>query len=84
MFWYGKSEGNDVITNANSSDIINLYDVDLSQITAADVYTDQIVVRFNTGTALVVKDTEQVTPTFQLGGGGNYNYNRNNGQLQNA
>lgn len=84
MFWYGKYDGNDIITNANSSDIINLYDVDLSQITAADVYTDQVVIRFNTGTALVVKDTEQVTPTFQLGGGGNYNYNRNNGQWQNA
>ena len=83
MFWYGKFDGYDVISNADSSDIVNLYDVNLSEITAADVSTDQVVIKFNTGTALVVNDTERVTPTFRLGGGGLYNYNRDSGQWQN-
>lgn len=84
MFWYGKYDGYDVISNADSSDVVNLYDVNLSEITAADVTAGQVVLRFNTGTALVVKDENNVTPTFQLGGGGRYNYNRSSGQWQNV
>ena len=84
MFWYGKYDGYDVVSNANSSDVVNLYDVNLSEITAADVTAGQVVLRFNTGTALVVKDSDNVTPTFQLGGGGRYNYNRSSGQWQNV
>ena len=83
MFWYGKYDGYDVITNADSSDVVNLYDVNLSEITAANVSAGQLVIRFNTGTALVINDSNNVTPTFQLGGGGRYNYNRNSGQWQN-
>ena len=83
MFWYGKYDGYDVITNADSSDVVNLYDVNLSEITAANVSASQVVIRFNTGTALVINDSNNVTPTFQLGGGGRYNYNRNSGQWQN-
>ena len=81
MFWYGKYDGYDIITGADSSDIVNLYDVSLDEITTADVYSDQIVVRFNTGTALVIQDSAQITPTFQLIGG-RYNYNRSSGQWQ--
>ena len=84
MFWYGKYEGYDVISNADSSDIVNLYDVSLNDIAVADTFADQIVIRFNTGTALVIKDTENVTPAFQLGGGGRYKYNRDSGQWQSA
>ena len=84
MFWYGKYDGYDVVSNADSSDVVYLYDANLSEITAADVSTSQAVIRFNTGTALVVKDEGNVTPTFQLGGGGRYNYNRSSGQWQNV
>ena len=84
MFWYGKYEGYDVVANANSADTVNLYDVSLSEITAADVSAGQVVLRFSTGTALVVYDNEQVTPTFQLGGGGRYRYDRDIGQWQDA
>ena len=84
MFWYGKYEGYDVVTNANSSDTVNLYDVSLSEITAADVSTDQVVLRFNTGTALVIKDNEQVTPIFQLASGERCKYDRDMGQWQDA
>ena len=80
MFWYGKYEGYDVITNANSSDTVNLYDVSLSDIAATEISTDQVVVRFNTDTALVVKDTDQISPLFQLGDGSRYRYNRDIGQ----
>ena len=55
MFWYGKYDGYDVITNADSSDVVNLYDVNLSEITAADVSADQIVIRFNTATIIIVR-----------------------------
>ena len=82
MFWYGKYEGYDVISNADSSDVVNLYDVNLSEITSADVSAGQVVIRFNTGTALVIQDSNSITPTFQLGGGGRYNYNRASGQWQ--
>lgn len=84
MFWYGKYDGYDVVSSADSSDVVYLYDVNLSEITAADVSAGQTVIRFNTGTALVVKDEGSTTPIFQLGGGGRYNYNRSSGQWQNV
>ena len=76
MFWYGKYEGYDVVSNANSSDIVNLYDASLSEITEANVSEGQVVLRFNTGTALVVNDNDQITPTFQLNDGSRYKYDR--------
>lgn len=82
MFWYGKYEGYDNIFNANSSDTVNLYDVNLSEISAAEISDSQVVVRFNTGTALVIYDNDQVTPTFQLGDGTRCKYDRNIEQWQ--
>lgn len=82
MFWYGKYEGYDNIFNADSSDIVNLYDANLSEITAAEISDSQVVVRFNTGTALVIYDNDSVTPTFQLGDGVRCKYNRDIGQWQ--
>ncbi|MBR5914616.1 MAG: hypothetical protein IKZ58_09715 [Selenomonadaceae bacterium] len=84
MFWYGKYDGNDVITNAGFSDIVNLYDISLSDIITAEVSTDHVTARFSTGTTLIINDDDRVTPTFQLGDGGRYNYNRDTGQWQNV
>lgn len=84
MFWYGKFEGYDVVFNADSADTVNLYDASISEITETNVSDGQVVIWFNTGTALVVFDNDQVTPTFQLGDGGRYKYDRYSGQWQNA
>lgn len=83
-FWYGKYEGYDVVSNVDSSDVVNLYDANLDEITSTEIFGGQVVVRFNTGNALVVNDTDSITPIFQLSDGSRYNYNRDSGQWQNV
>lgn len=84
MFWYGKYEGCDVILNASSSDIVNLYDASLNEIAATEISENQVAVRFSTGTTLVINDSDQLTPLFQLADGTHCRYNRNIGQWQDS
>lgn len=36
MFWYGKNEGNDVVTGADENDVINLYNVNIADVESYD------------------------------------------------
>jgi len=36
MFWYGKNEGNDVVSGADENDVINLYNVNIADVESYD------------------------------------------------
>ena len=79
MFWYGKNDGNDVIINAHDYDTINLYDVNLSDVTSFSVSDGSYSIGFNTGNFLTVYDKNSLTPAMQLADGSRYAYNRSTG-----
>ena len=81
MFWYGKNDGADVINNASSGDIVNLYDVSLSDITSADISNKTISATFNTGNTLQINSSENLSATFRLADG-NFKFNHSSGEWQ--
>ena len=76
-FFYAVGNGNDVIQNANSNDLINLASVRLSQITRADVYSGEVNIRFNDGGSLRVLGSNNVA--YQTAEG-TYSYNQYSGK----
>lgn len=79
MFWYGKNDGFDVLVNAHDYDTINLYDVNLSDVTSFSVSDGSYSLGFNTGNFLTVYDRNALTPAMQLADGNRYAYNRATG-----
>ena len=79
MFWYGKNDGDDVIINAHDYDTINLYDVNLSDVTSFNISDGSYSIGFNTGNFLTVYDKNSLTPAMQLADGSRYAYNRTTG-----
>lgn len=79
MFWYGKNDGDDVIINAHDYDTINLYDVNLSDVTSFNISENSYSLGFNTGNFLTVYDKNSLTPAMQLADGSRYAYNRTTG-----
>ncbi len=82
LFWYGLNEGNDIITNAKEGDIVYLYDSTLDNIASAPIDAEKITVSFNDGSNVTIQNSSTITPTFQLAGGEQYNYNRATGTWQ--
>ena len=83
IFFYGKNDGTDVINNASSSDVVNLYDVKLSDITSANVSGRTISATFNTRNTLQINSAENLSATFKLADG-NFKYNHSLGTWQSA
>ena len=77
IFFFGKYDGLDVISNASSSDRVHLYDVNLSDIISANVSGGVIYANFNTGGVLKINCTENLSPTFQLADS-SWQYNHSN------
>lgn len=86
MFWYGKFNGDDVITNSGSNDVVNLYDIALGDIAYANVYATGISLGLRSGGSLFVAGNSSTEPAFVLGGENNasyrYNYSRNSWQRE--
>ena len=83
-FTIGKSEGNDHIANAAQDDVVDLYDVSLSDIVATAADGQLIGVAFNTGFVMTVESKDNVSPIFQLSDGTRYAYNHSTSAWQNA
>ena len=80
-FFYAVGNGNDIIQNASSGDLVNLASVSLSQITSAETSFDSINIRFNDGGNLSVQNN----PTglaYQVAEG-IFTYNKYTGQWSN-
>ena len=83
-FTIGKNEGNDHIANAAQDDVVDLYDVSLSDIVATAADGNLIGVAFNTGFVMTVESKDNVSPIFQLSDGTRYAYNHSTSAWQNA
>ena len=83
MFWYGKNDGADVINNASSNDVVNLYDVSLSDISSVNYRDKTISATFAGGGNLQINSAENISSTFQLAEG-RFKYNHTSGEWQNA
>ena len=94
MFFYGTNDGDDWIQSASENDVINLYDVTLADIIAADwaspsaraeegaVFEQAIV--FTSGRTLGISNLSSVSPTFQLADGSKWQFNRSTTSWQSA
>ena len=71
-----RSDGNDLVFDADSADTIHLYDASLSDIVSTSVSDNAIAIEFNTGEVAMVSAAENVSPTFKLASGESYVYNR--------
>lgn len=72
-------DGSDIILNATENDTINLYDVNLSDVTYFNATEGNFTLGFSTGTWLNVQDKGSITPTMQLADGSRYAFNRSTG-----
>ena len=53
-FWYGLNEGDDVINNVESNDLINLYNIKVEDVKSLDVTATQIKATFTGGHSLTI------------------------------
>lgn len=74
-FFIGKGNGNDVVTNASSTDVVSLFDTTLSDIVAAVGNESAVAIAFNTGNVVVVGSTEALSAEYMLADGSAYRYN---------
>lgn len=72
IFRYGSGEGTDTITNAKSSDTLNLYNLQVSDIINFEDYGDSFKVTFSSGT-LNINNSE--IPTANLADGTSWTFN---------
>lgn len=72
-FFYGYGEGNDVINNSKTDDVVNLYNISLDQLTSAVIDTSKITITTNAGQTLTVNGTAN---TFVLAGGAKFQADR--------
>lgn len=84
VLFFGKNDGTIFINGAYSSDIANLYDTKLSDISAANVEGNKISVTFNTGSSLQINSAENLSPKFNLADGSSWQFNHTSGSWQNA
>ena len=80
-FFFGKNDGADTIFNASSSDFVNFYDANLSDLISADVSENLISATFNTGGTLQINCSENLSPIFKLADG-NFQFNREKNSWQ--
>jgi len=82
VFFFGKNDGSDFITNASSSDIVNLYDVSINDITSLDTSNNQITIGLSTGANLQINSAENVSAKITMAEGSvNFNHSTKQWQL---
>ncbi len=79
-FYWGSGDGYDIITDAESADTINLYNVSLSDISSVDISDNKLDLRLNDGSHLDAYYGTQAT--FQFSDGSRYKYQNNDWQQQ--
>ncbi len=70
-FYWGSGDGNDLITDAESSDVIDLYNVSLSDIAEVTSSDNSIGIKLNDGAQLEVQGTDA---TFKFSDSSRYKY----------
>ena len=79
VFYFGKNDGSDFIQNASSSDIVNLYDISINDITSLNTKNNQITIGLNTGAQLQINRSENVSAKISMQEG-SVQFNHSTGQ----
>ena len=79
MFYFGKNDGTDFINNASSSDVVNLYDISINDITSLNTEGNTISIGLNTGAQLQINSSENVSAKITMQEG-SVNFNHSTGQ----
>ena len=74
-FVFGKYDGADIINNASASDVVNLYDVSLSDITDNQIEGNKISATFNTGGSVQINFTENLSAKINFADGTSWRFN---------
>ena len=83
MFFFGKTDGTDIVENASENDTVNLYDVNLEEITSAEISNNKISIGLGTGGTLQINGLENLSSKFLLADGSTWQYNYNSNAWQN-
>lgn len=76
MFWYGLGEGKDVLQNVGVEDVVNVYNINLANVTGAEIGNSSVAIKTTAGDTLTVNRTSgAATTTFQLADGSKWNAN---------
>ena len=75
IFWYGEGEGNDVISNSKSTDTLNLYNVQLADITSIEKNDSGFKIGILNGSLTVNGEM----PTAKLSDGSSWTYDNESG-----
>ena len=75
IFVSGKYQGYDVIGNAETKDIINIFDATLSDIVATNEQNGIIAVSFNNGNVIAVSSAQSLSAAFMLADGSAWRFN---------
>ena len=78
-FWYAQNEGNDVIENISSNDVVNLFDVGFSDISGIDMADNNLKLYFNGGGSLNILNGASAGNIFALADGSSWRYDSNSG-----
>ncbi len=81
VFFYGKGEGNDVIEAGSDSDVVNLYNIALSDVKSGEITSSAVNVEFQDGSKLTV-NTGYRDVKFNLASGESYTANHNTGKWE--
>ena len=81
-FTIGKNEGNDHIANAAQDDVVDLYDVSLSDIVATSENNGTLAFAFNTGNTVIIQSTETLSAKINLADGLSFRFNHANKSFQ--
>lgn len=84
IFVSGKYQGTDVIGNAETKDIINIFDATLSDIVATNAQNGIVAVSFNNGNVIAVSSAQSLSAAFMLADGSAWRYNHATGGWQSA
>ena len=75
-YFFGNGDGKDVITSSHSDDVVNLYNVALSDIATLDTTTTTMKITLNDGSALSINNmSSSSVKTFKLSDGSTWEYN---------
>ena len=82
MFWIGKTEGSDLVNNAETNDTVHLYDVTVHDVTSTSAANKNVMVNLAGGSVITVSGSDTLSATFQLADGTNWKYNHSTNAWQ--
>ena len=75
-FMFGRQEGNDLIIGAGDNDTVDLYNINLTDLTAIEPEGSSFTARFNNGEYSLTLENYSASTTFRLADNSTWNYSK--------